>query len=354
MPAPVSKFAEWGALAALTALGTLAVQAVGVAGATLFAAMLVGLARGLLMRRALTFPPRLGIVAFAALGVQMGTYISGPTAGAVVDYAVPLFVVTSATIAISLAAGVALGRMTGLDLTTASFGMIAGGVAGLIAISDEAGADARLVAVVQYLRVLFVALLTPVAAGLVFAASDAALAGGPAEWPRALLFVTVAGALGLALTRVVYVPGGSMLGPMLVAGALTVVDAPIAVELPALLRDVTFALIGLQVGLRFTLEGIRTAAEILPAALGLIALQTLACAAVGVGLAAMTPLTQLDAYLATTPGGLYIAVALAVGSDSATTFVLAAQVLRLVVTMLAAPLIASVATGQLAHRLVRR
>ena len=58
--------------------------------------------------------------------------------------------------------------------------------------------------------------------------------------------------------------------------------------------------------------------------------------------------------IATTPGGLYIAVALAVGSDSATTFVLAAQVLRLVVTMLAAPLMAAAASGALAHRLVRR
>jgi hypothetical protein len=47
----------------------------------------------------------------------------------------------------------------------------------------------------------------------------------------------------------------------------------------------------------------------------------------------------LDAYLATTPGGLYAVLATAFGSGANTTFVLAVQGLRLLVMVLAAPLV---------------
>jgi uncharacterized membrane protein AbrB (regulator of aidB expression) len=55
-----------------------------------------------------------------------------------------------------------------LDRPTAAFGMIAGGAAGIIAIADELEADNRLVAVLQYLRVLVIVVLTPLVAGTIF------------------------------------------------------------------------------------------------------------------------------------------------------------------------------------------
>jgi uncharacterized membrane protein AbrB (regulator of aidB expression) len=45
----------------------------------------------------------------------------------------------------------------------------------------------------------------------------------------------------------------------------------------------------------------------------------------------------LDAYLATTPGGIYAVLATAVGSGADTAFVLAVQALRLLVMVIAAP-----------------
>jgi uncharacterized membrane protein AbrB (regulator of aidB expression) len=45
-----------------------------------------------------------------------------------------------------------------------------------------------------------------------------------------------------------------------------------------------------------------------------------------------------DAYLATTPGGLYAVLAVAFGAGANTTFILAVQVLRLLVAVLLAPL----------------
>jgi uncharacterized protein len=51
-----------------------------------------------------------------------------------------------------------------------------------------------------------------------------------------------------------------------------------------------------------------------------------------------TDATLLDAYLATTPGGLYAVLAVAFGAGADTTFILGVQTLRLLVAVLLAPL----------------
>ena len=50
--------------------------------------------------------------------------------------------------------------------------MVAGGASGIVGISDELGADDRLVAFMQYLRVLVIVALTPVLAALVFPGAE--------------------------------------------------------------------------------------------------------------------------------------------------------------------------------------
>jgi membrane AbrB-like protein len=98
--------------------------------------------------------------------------------------------------------------------------------------------------------------------------------------------------------------------------------------------------IGLQVGVSFTRESLRTVGRALPLALALIVVLILACAGLGAALAAATGAGELDAYLATTPGGLYAVLATATSSGADATFVLAVQVLRLFVMLLSAPLLA--------------
>lgn len=71
--------------------------------------------------------------------------------------------------------------------------------------------------------------------------------------------------------------------------------------------------------------------------LGCIGLLLLACFGLAAGLAAATPVTLFDAYLATTPGGLYAVLAVAFGAGANTTLIVAVQALRLVVMVLLAP-----------------
>ena len=51
--------------------------------------------------------------------------------------------------------------------------MVAGGASGIVGISDELGADDRLVAFMQYLRVLLIVLLTPVLVAVFFPGAPA-------------------------------------------------------------------------------------------------------------------------------------------------------------------------------------
>jgi membrane AbrB-like protein len=107
---------------------------------------------------------------------------------------------------------------------------------------------------------------------------------------------------------------------------------------PALLGQTAFALIGLQIGLRFTPSTVRLLGRLTgPVLLSIVGLLA-ACFGMAVLLAATTPATLLDAYLATTPGGLYAVVALAYGAGANTTFIVAVQSLRVIAMVLIAPL----------------
>ena len=112
---------------------------------------------------------------------------------------------------------------------------------------------------------------------------------------------------------------------------------PDGFAVPPVLREVAFAGIGLQVGLRFTLATVREVGSLLVPVLACIAGLMVACFGLAVVLDLTTSATLLDAYLATTPGGLYAVLAAAFGSGADTTFVLAVQTLRVLVMVLLAP-----------------
>jgi hypothetical protein len=71
--------------------------------------------------------------------------------------------------------------------------------------------------------------------------------------------------------------------------------------------------------------------------LSLLAL-LVACFGLAVALSLTTDVSLRDAYFATTPGGLYAVLAIAVGAGADTTFILAVQALRVFVMILLAPL----------------
>ena len=221
--------------------------------------------------------------------------------------------------------------------------LTAGGASGLVAVTRELGGDERVVAVVQYLRVVLVTVSMPVVAGAVYGASADAVSGpeaAGAPWYLGLLLTVVCGAVGVPLARLLRIPAGGLLGPMTVALVLTLTGVAGGAVPPSALVELAYAVIGWQAGVRFTRESLRVVAGLLPAAVALIAAVVAACAALGALLARLTGATPLEGYLATTPGGIYAVLATAISSGVDVAFVVAVQVLRVVVMLLVAPAIA--------------
>jgi uncharacterized protein len=352
---PMPEVARWGALAAVTAATGWALGAAGLPSSYLFGALLCGIAAALLAPDRLAIPRPAFSCALAVAGVVLGTLLDSSSLDAIADGWLPLALVTAATLAISLAAGAALARATSLDLPTAALGMVAGGAAGIVGISGELGADDRLVAFMQYLRVLLIVLLTPVLTAIAFPGA-AAHAAGAAEpvlgSAHGWLLTLAASSAGAALATLTRMPGGWLLGPMGVAAVLALAVPGGEFDVPPLAREVAFALIGLQVGLKFTLETIRLLgrllAPVLVAVFGVLA----SCGLLALVLDAASDVSLRDAYLATTPGGVYAVLAVALGTDANAAFILAAQGLRLVVMVALAPVAVRwmVARANSAHR----
>ena len=329
---------RWPALAAATALLALAAGAAGLPAASLFAALLTGVAWALATSGELAPPRRAVVPAQAVIGAALGSYFELEPLAELGGRWVPVMLVVVGTLAVSLIAGLGLAAATGLDRPTALLGLVAGGAAAIVVLSDELGADARLVAIMQYARVLVVVLLAPLLMAFAFGAT-----GGPAGADVGagvaadLAYTALAGGVGVVAARRLRVPAASLLGPLAVGAALTAGGVLDGAVVPGLVQDLAFAVVGVQVGLRFTRETIRRAGRMVPAVLVAVLAMVAACAGLALALAALADVRYSDAYLATTPGGVYAVLATAVGGGADTTFVTAVQVLRVLIMVLAAP-----------------
>jgi uncharacterized protein len=300
----------------------------------------VALVYAILLPGRLTLPPIGFRIGQAVTGVALGTFLHSSTLTELGKHWLPVLLVSVATLLVTIVAGLVLARVTRLDRPTASLGMVAGGASGIVAMADDLGGDDRLVAFMQYLRVLVVTLLTPIVVPLAFGVHGVSGAAGSTSllgtWQGWALTVgaSVVGALVAPLLRI---PAPSLLGPLLLTAGLSLSGAIGNTQVPDLAREIAFSLIGIQIGLGFERSTLREIARVAwPVALSIVAL-VVVCFGLGWLLSLTANVSLLDGYLATTPGGLYAVLPIAYGSGADTGFVLTVQGLRLFAMVLAAP-----------------
>jgi membrane AbrB-like protein len=355
----VRRLGAWAGIAAGTVAGGLLLDAAGLPSSYLFAALLIGLGVALVRPGELDVPQNVFRAAQAVAGVSLGAYLEADALRALASSWLPVALVSLGTLGLSLLCGAVLARTTPLDPPTAALGMIAGGASGIVGMSGELGADDRLVAFMQYLRVLVVVLLTPVGIAVLFGGQHEGGAahvpstgtfGDPLDW---LLTVALAAAGAVAGLRA-RITAGVLLVPMLLTGVLVLTSALGDFAAPALLNQTAFSLIGLRVGLSFTVGTVKLLGRLTLPVLATIAFLLVSCFGLAALLAATTPATLLDAYLATTPGGLYAVLAVAFGAGANTTFIVAVQTLRVIAMVLLAPLAVRLMLSGGRRRRVRR
>lgn len=336
---------RWALLVVVTVAVTVPLTLLGVPSAALFAALLVGIALALTSLAPSGVPRKAGIAAQGVLGVYIGTMVHrdaldalGSDWGIVVGLAL-------ATLGLSLAAGALLGLHRDVTPLTGALALVAGGASGLVAIARELGGDDRVVAVVQYLRVALITASMPIVVTLVYHAEKTGQTRVPVEsttlpWYLSVGMLVVIVLVGATVGRLIRLPGAGLLGPMAITIALELTGTSFGLAVPLALVQIGYAVIGWQAGVAFTRESVRSIGRALPAALALIVFLNVACAGLGVLLARFTGISPLEGYLSTSPGGIYAVLATAVETGSNVTFIVAAQVVRVLLMLFAAPLMA--------------
>ena len=316
--------------------------------AVLFAALVGGIAHALTSPTELRIPSWSYRLAQGVIGVVIGATVTLSALERIGHDVLPIGLVMVATLLLSVLAGRLLALRSDVSAVTGVFALIAGGASGVVAVARDLGADERVVTVVQYLRVLVVLLAMPLVTAVVFHPSHGhgQLASSDAGLLPDLVFVVVSLSLGLGLARSVRFPTASLLGPLAVAVALALTGWLGEVRVPTPIQWFAFALIGVQVGLRFTRASLASIARMLPAVLALTVGMVAATAVVGALLAWWTPVDGLTAYLATTPGGLFAVLSTASDAGSDVTYVLAVQLCRLLVILALTPLLARWLSGR--------
>jgi uncharacterized protein len=243
---------------------------------------------------------------------------------------------------LSLVAGIVLTRVAALDVATASLGTVPGGASGMVAMSEELGGDVRLVAFMQYARLVIVILSVAALASVVGPAGEPvaqAMAGGegpamPARYALAVVVSAVGGWLGVRSRM----PAGALVGPMivgLVPGLIGI--GPLA--WPAWVLAAAYLLLGARVGSRFDRAILARLWALLPFVLAFIVALTAICAGIGWALHQATGLDLLTALLATSPGGMDAAVIAALDTGANVTMVASIQMVRLLLMVLLGPFI---------------
>ena len=312
--------------------------------------MLVALAVALAWKEHPTVPRWGRTASLAVVGGILAATFRPSVRALVAGHWLPVTLVVVGSLFLSLGAGLMLSGLVRIDRKTAALGALPGAASGLLAMSDPLGADARLVALMQYTRVVVVVVTATLAGRLVAGASPQTISaqglqaapGGvdllvQGTLPTYAVTVLVAVLGALAGTRL-RLPAGALLGPLILGVALAELGV-VHLAWPPGVPQVAYLVLGLWVGLLFDGASVKRAGRLFPFVLASAVGLVLACAALGWALAALTGIDGMTAYLATTPGGIESVAIVALGTGADAPLVLAVQMLRLLAVVFAGSLL---------------
>lgn len=274
------------------------------------------------------------------IGLMIGSSIHPDTLAHVVHWPVSMTAVALYVAVCTASLYGLLRRFAGFDPVTAYFASAPGGFMAMTVIGGAMGGRERSIALTHAIRVVLVVFTIVISYHLLFGIHTTVAPGGATAaftLPQALVLIGVGGA-GWALGRLLRIPAGPMLGPLLLMAAAQLCKLPMPAlpQAPLLIAELV---IGSGIGSDFA--GASPRELLRGTALSLIGTGWMLGLSVLFSLA-LVPLTGLpfDAlFLALSPGGLsgVSLIAVALGIEPA--FVTAHNLLRILIIMFAGPLV---------------
>ncbi|WP_427911436.1 AbrB family transcriptional regulator [Ramlibacter sp. MMS24-I3-19] len=349
---------QWAALIALSIVLSAAFDTIGLPAGRLLGPMLAAIAMSL--RGANLLVPRKAFVAAqGVIGALIARGVPGSIMTTLSDHATVFVAGVLVVTVLANGLGWMLSRWRAFPADTAIWGSAPGAASAMMIMAEAHGADVRLVAFMQYLRVVCVSFTAslvahwwighgPLPATTFHAVAAPSLFVAPASWSN--VAITLVLALGGAVLGVrLRLPAGALLVPIF--GGVALQDfGGVRIELPPLALAIAYAFVGWVIGSRFNREvlvaTVRSAPKVLAAIFTLIAL----CGCFGWALAHWAHVDPLTAYLATSPGGADTVAIIAASTPVDVPFVMTMQVLRMLFVMATGPAIARALSRRLRRR----
>lgn len=342
---------RWIVLLVLSVGISLALSAAGLPAALLLGPMAAGIVFGV-NGIGMEVPPAAYVGAQGAIGAMVAASVTPAIAATLGQHYVLLCAVVIATLFGATALGWVISRAGWIPGPTAIYGISPGAASVMVVLAEAEGADARMVAFMQYARVLMVALGTALVArlwpGVVTGHVQVAGWFDPVDWSSLAIVVLIA-ILAQQAARLLRVQAWAVLGPMFLLSALHA-GGWLPIALPRWLLAAAYCLIGWRIGLGFRREELIYARKALPAVIGAAVLLMAFCSLLACCLAQLANVDALTAYLATSPGGLdSVAIIAASTPGTDLSFVLALQTVRLLLVIGFAPMIARFVVRRSGH-----
>lgn len=292
----------------------------------------------------------------AVMGCLIAGFISPRLLAVYVDHWGVLVAANVSTMALIVAISILVARRQWLPGATAVWGLFPGAASAMVLLADAHRSDPRVVALMQYSRVILVSL-----ASIAMAALLGHTSGGAGEaasevlslsvsWPLnypGILTTFILALSGYAVARLSGMGALALLLPAFV-GALLQGAGLISVDVPSPVFVAAFGITGWYVGLSFTRSAVKHCLRLLPAMLAAIGAIILVCGLLALILVWLVPdIDPLTAYLALSPGGIETVVIIASDADVFLPLILASQFLRLLMVLSLGPLVAKAVAGWL-------
>lgn len=283
-----------------------------------------------------TLPARFRFSFVPVIGVAIGGAFTPQVLAQMPGWA-PSLLAVAAFVPLVMASSFTISRRLGIGRKEALFGAVPGGLIESVTMAEAAGADVRVVMVMQFLRLILTILTVPLiflvlTGHAVGSASGVSLAGGVPLTARDAALLVLAGAVGVAGARALRLPGWIMTGPLLasaaVHGAGWVQGVP-----PGWMIAATQVVLGTGLGARFAGIGRDLLLRAGKAALANAAASLAIAFGFATALHGLTGEPVAAVFLAFAPGGLAEMSLIALSLQMSVIYVTAHHVVRIVLAV---------------------
>lgn len=336
-------FLFWGFLALLTAVCVGVLTLIGLPAAALVGSIGAGVLVSAYGDIPLKVPPAVFLVSQSFLGCMIARIFTPAVLESIADNGVLVIGSVLSVLACSFVLGALLAKSRVLPGSTAIWGSWPGAASVMAIMAEAYGADIRLVALMQYLRVVMVALAASVVS-MIFGIVPETAGAAPSFWETFFpplnvfqLFLTVMLALlcTVLASATKFKPGPLLLS--MTAGAVLNNIGVMTIQMPPWLLLLTYVVIGWSIGLRFTRQIIVYALHVLPKIFGSILTLLLLCGGIALLISVSTGIDPLTAYLAASPGGADSIAIIAASADVDMAFIMSVQIARFILILIVGP-----------------